>query len=127
MVQDGAFRADLYYRLRGVSIELPALRDRPSDIPLLVSHFLQRRATSGRGTLKFDRIALASLVQHNWPGNVRELENVVHSVALLADGDTIGLAELAELGRYFIAALRGLSHGVDRDARKRRFPHSDRA
>ena len=59
----------------------PALRDRPSDIPFSSRTFFNA-SNCGRGTLKFDRIALASLVQHNWPGNVRELENVVHSVAL---------------------------------------------
>ena len=99
MVEEGTFRADLYYRLRGIIIELPPLRDRPSDIPLLVEFFLTEAARGrGRESLRFDRRALASMVQHSWPGNVRELENVVRSAALFADGDTIGLAELAELG-----------------------------
>ncbi len=99
MVRDGAFRADLYYRLRGVILELPPLRDRRPDIPLLVTHFLARRP--GPERLRFDRRAMASLIRHDWPGNVRELENVVRSVALFADGDTIGLGELMELGDMF--------------------------
>ncbi len=101
MVRDGAFRADLYYRLRGVIIEVPPLRARREDIPLLVDHFLQRRPNATARPLRFTRAALASLVQHDWPGNVRELENVVRSVALFTDGDAIGLTELAELGDIF--------------------------
>ena len=101
MVRRGGFRADLYYRLRGVILELPALRDRKPDIPLLVDHFLARRARAGERPLRFTREAMASLIQHDWPGNVRELENVVRSVALFADGDEIGLTELAELGDIF--------------------------
>jgi transcriptional regulator with GAF, ATPase, and Fis domain len=100
MVEQGTFRADLYYRLRGVIIETPPLRERREDIPLLVEHFLARRS-QGRPQVHFSRPALASLLQHHWPGNVRELENVVRSVALFADGDRVGLAELAELGDIF--------------------------
>jgi transcriptional regulator with GAF, ATPase, and Fis domain len=99
MVQAGSFRADLYYRLRGVIIEVPPLRDRPEDLIALVQHFLSRR--SQRRPLTVDRAAMASLLQHDWPGNVRELENVIRSVALFADGDRIGLNELAELGDIF--------------------------
>jgi transcriptional regulator with GAF, ATPase, and Fis domain/Tfp pilus assembly protein PilF len=101
MVHRGAFRADLYYRLRGVILELPALRDRRDDIPLLVDHFLARRPRASERPLRFTPEALASLLQHDWPGNVRELENVVRSVALFADGERIGLSELAELGDIF--------------------------
>ncbi|MFN3202247.1 MAG: sigma 54-interacting transcriptional regulator [Bradymonadia bacterium] len=101
MVRDGEFRADLYYRLRGVIIELPALRDRQGDIPLLVEHFLNRRVRAGQRPLRFSREGLASLMEHDWPGNIRELENVVRSVALFADGDTIGLGELGELTDIF--------------------------
>lgn len=99
MVQAGSFRADLYYRLRGVIIEVPPLRDRPEDLLALVRHFLSRR--SQRRPLTVDRAAMASLLQHDWPGNVRELENVIRSVALFADGNRIGLHELAELGDIF--------------------------
>jgi transcriptional regulator with GAF, ATPase, and Fis domain len=108
MVRRGEFRADLYYRLRGVIIELPALRDRPVDIPLLVAHFLARRAQTAPDAgatpapvVRVSAEALASLMQHDWPGNVRELENVMRSAALFADGGTIGLSELRELGDFF--------------------------
>ena len=98
MVKAGTFRADLYYRLRGVMIDLPALRDRPTDIPRLVKHFLKRQNVDRATSLAFDRDALASLFQHDWPGNIRELENVVRSAILFADGDTVSLRELAQLG-----------------------------
>ena len=98
MVKEGTFRADLYYRLRGVILELPALRDRPTDIPLLVAHFLKKQ-TDGPGKARhFDQDALASLFQHDWPGNIRELENVVRSVSLFADGATVTMSDLRELG-----------------------------
>ncbi|MCB9527217.1 MAG: sigma 54-interacting transcriptional regulator [Myxococcales bacterium] len=101
MVREGSFRADLYYRLRGIILEVPPLRERRPDIPLLVEHFLARRPGRKGRALRFGREALASLIAHDWPGNVRELENVVRSVALFADGDVIGLSELMELGDMF--------------------------
>ena len=118
MVGDGSFRADLYYRLRGVIIELPALRQRTIDIPLLARHFLNLRVEHTKRSLDFTRTALASLIQHDWPGNVRELENVVRSVALFADGNRIGLEELSQLGDIFSppeeAALVALSEMIDK-------------
>ncbi len=128
MVRDGTFRADLYYRLRGVILEVPALRERREDIPALVEHFLQSRPNAASRPLRFSHAALASLLQHEWPGNVRELENVVRSVALFADGDTIDLAELAELGDIFRppdeSALLDLSE-VLTTAPQPRAPESD--
>jgi len=101
MVRRGEFRADLYYRLRGVIIELPPLRERRADIPLLVERFLAKRPQADRRPLRMSAEALASLTLHDWPGNVRELENVVRSAALFADSDVIGLSELRELGPFF--------------------------
>ena len=101
MVRRGEFRADLYYRLRGVIIEIPPLRDRRGDIPLLVERFLAKRPQADRRALRMSAEALASLTLHDWPGNVRELENVVRSAALFADSDVIGLSELRELGPFF--------------------------
>ncbi|MEE2756934.1 MAG: sigma 54-interacting transcriptional regulator [Myxococcota bacterium] len=98
MVKEGSFRADLYYRLRGVIIEVPALRDRATDIPLLVQHFLRRELAPDGTTIHFDHNALASLFQHDWPGNIRELENVVRSATLFADTGTVTLRELGQLG-----------------------------
>jgi sigma-54 specific flagellar transcriptional regulator A len=101
MVRRGEFRADLYYRLRGVIIEIPPLRNRRGDIPLLVERFLAKRPQADRRALRMSAEALASLTLHDWPGNVRELENVVRSAALFADSDVIGLSELRELGPFF--------------------------
>jgi two-component system nitrogen regulation response regulator GlnG len=91
MVDDGEFRADLFYRLNGVTIQLPPLRDRVDDIPLLLQHFLNR----ARLDLKKPEIegispdALEVLQRHDWPGNVRELQSVVRQAVLKATGPVI--------------------------------------
>ena len=80
----GRFREDLYYRLAVVPIELPPLRERREDIPLLVEHFLEQVcADNGRRTKKVASGAMTLLMQHDWPGNVRELKNVVERLAIL--------------------------------------------
>jgi two-component system response regulator AtoC len=86
----GRFREDLYYRLHVLSIHLPALRDRPQDIPLLAEFFLGRcRQELGRPGLRWDSNALADLASRPWRGNVRELENTVQRLAIMTDGDVI--------------------------------------
>ncbi len=90
MVEEGAFRQDLYYRLRVVVMTLPALRQRRSDIPLLVRHFLHVYGERfGRDGLRVSRGALAKLMGYSWPGNVRELENVVQAAVALAPSEVI--------------------------------------
>jgi DNA-binding NtrC family response regulator len=87
MVEDGGFRQDLFYRLVVFPIELPPLRDRREDIPLLVEHFLEKHARdAGKHIARVDPRAMEALVNHGWPGNVRELENVVHRSLLVAAG-----------------------------------------
>jgi two-component system response regulator HydG len=94
-VRGGHFREDLYYRLAVVPIRMPALRERPEDIPLLAEHFLvQACRRLGREPGRFADDALAWMASHRWPGNVRELENVVERAAVLAKGPVIGLADL---------------------------------
>ena len=79
----GQFRSDLYYRLNVVTLELPPLRERREDIPLLFEHFAQQAALRfDRSTLELDRQSLAKLLAHDWPGNVRELRNVAERFAL---------------------------------------------
>jgi transcriptional regulator with GAF, ATPase, and Fis domain/CHASE2 domain-containing sensor protein len=85
LVQNQQFREDLYYRLNGMTLILPALRHRPLDIPLLAGHFLARVGEERGITLSAE--ALALLVAWPWPGNVRELENVLRRAALFAAGD----------------------------------------
>ena len=90
-VQSARFREDLYYRLNGVTLRLPPLRERTGDIPLLAMHFLDRFA-GGRKTIT--RRALEKLKGYAWPGNVRELEMVIRRAAVLSGGDTIDADEL---------------------------------
>lgn len=85
-VTEGRFRLDLFYRLNIVHVQLPTLRERAGDIPILASHFIRKygqRPGASLPTLSDD--ALSALLQHAWPGNIRELENVIHFAALVAD------------------------------------------
>ena len=89
-IRAGQFRDDLYYRLAVIPIQLPALRDRKEDIPLLAEHFLSRAiAASGKQVLSFTPETMTILLRHAWPGNVRELENVVERAVTLTAGGTI--------------------------------------
>jgi len=90
------FRADLYYRLNVVTVSLPPLRDRPDDIPLLITHFVGKHsAREGRQTPpSFSREALALMTSYEWPGNVRELENSVQRALALSSDDEIGVRAL---------------------------------
>jgi transcriptional regulator with GAF, ATPase, and Fis domain len=94
-VRQGKLREDLYYRLQGAEIRLPALRERREDIPLLVEHFLGRAPRARERPLSVSSKAMARLVEYPWPGNVRELENEVRRLAVLSGGPTIGLEALA--------------------------------
>src|SRR5256885_2211989 len=90
MVKEGRFREDLYYRLNVITIDLPALRDRSEDIPLLASHFLQRFCIeNGKPPLAITAEAMRPLMDYMWPGNVRELENVVERAVVLSSGAAI--------------------------------------
>jgi DNA-binding NtrC family response regulator len=94
-VQEGRFRQDLYYRVNVINLELPGLRDRLSDIPLLAQHFLERVCEeSGKKVRGFTDEALSALQRHRWPGNVRELQNVVERAVLLGKGDQIRMEDL---------------------------------
>ena len=91
----GRFREDLFYRLDVVRLEVPPLRERPRDVPLLADHFLaQFRDTLGKPVRTLSDDALERLVAYRWPGNVRELETVMERAVILAEGDTITLREL---------------------------------
>jgi Nif-specific regulatory protein len=89
MVQAGEFRADLYYRINVVSIQLPPLRERRDDIPAMAQYFLERFNTENTRTAQFSPSALRVLASCYWPGNVRELENCVERTATMAQGDVI--------------------------------------
>jgi two-component system, NtrC family, response regulator AtoC len=85
-VADGRFREDLFYRLNVLSIELPPLRQRLEDIPLLVSHFIEKLVERKLTAKTFSRLALSRLMTYDWPGNVRELEHVVEQATVTTPG-----------------------------------------
>ncbi len=96
-VREGRFREDLFYRLDVVRLRVPPLRERPKDVPLLLDHFLARfRDSLGKPVRTVSDEALERLVGYRWPGNVRELENVIERAVILADGDTLGVAQLPD-------------------------------
>jgi len=89
-VKDGRFREDLFYRLNVISIDLPPLRQRKNDIPLLAEHFAQKFAEeNGKPQLHISTEALHPLMDYDWPGNVRELENVIERAVVLANGPSL--------------------------------------
>jgi len=91
LVDEGKFREDLYYRLNVINLNLPPLRERKEDIPLLIEHFFTRYcrdnekflSNDGHSVLAFEPEAMQILMEHNWPGNVRELENAVERAVVL--------------------------------------------
>ena len=95
LVKERRFREDLYYRLNVITIEIPPLRERAEDIPLLAQHFLRVHvARNHRELAGFTEAALARLRAYPWPGNVRELEHAVERAVILARGGLIDLADL---------------------------------
>lgn len=88
-IGQGLFREDLFYRLNVVTIELPPLRERREDIPLLVHHFLEKRATRRPGKVEVTEAAMAVLMNYTWPGNVRELANVIERAVILCNDGRI--------------------------------------
>lgn len=105
LIADGDFREDLFYRLNVVPMTLPPLRQRASDIPLLVAHFLEKYR-AGSKALSAD--ATQALVNYQWPGNIRELENTIERIVILSHGDEIGVEDLpAEVRTGACAIERG--------------------
>jgi DNA-binding NtrC family response regulator len=95
MVDEGLFREDLFYRLNVVNINIPPLRERVEDIPLLVDHFLNKYCTSmSRNLVKIDKAALKRLEQYDFPGNVRELENMIERAIVVGNEKEIRLKDL---------------------------------
>jgi DNA-binding NtrC family response regulator len=106
MVARGEFREDLYYRLRGVVLEVPALRSRLADLPLVADAILDRVGVErGAPAKRLSAGALEGLARHAWPGNIRELENALRAAALFADGDVLELQDFTSN----VASLRDLA------------------
>jgi len=89
MVEEGRFRLDLYYRLNVVRVDVPPLRERMEDVPLLAGHFLAKHGRSRQGPIGLDPEAVEKLLAYPWPGNVRELENAIESALALGRGPTL--------------------------------------
>src|ERR1035438_513337 len=97
MIHEGSFREDLFYRLNVFPIEVPPLRERPEDIPLLVQYFLSRFSRRMRKSItSIPRETMDALMSWDWPGNIRELENLIERAVILTSGDklTVPIAEL---------------------------------
>ena len=90
LVDEGRFQDDLFYRLHVIPIDLPPLRERVEDIPMLVEHFTEKHGTrSGKSIEAFEEGVMSSLQAHQWPGNVRQLENTIERAVVLTTGSTI--------------------------------------
>ena len=97
-IKEGTFREDLYYRLNVIPINLPSLRERREDIPLLVTHFVREKVHARSGKLiQLTRSAMDVLCAHEWPGNVRELENAIERASALCEEGIIRVADLPPL------------------------------
>jgi len=109
-VKAGRFREDLFYRLHVFPITVPPLRERPADIPALTRHFLARfAAEEGKRIRLITPEALRTLAAFHWPGNIRQLENTLFRAVVLAEGDTIGLAEFPQVSA--LVTTQGPDHG----------------
>lgn len=98
LVQEGKFRQDLFYRLNVLRIHVPALRERPDDIPLLVDFFVKDAANRHcKGKLRVEASLMEWLKVHQWPGNVRQLRNIVESLVVLCDSDLLKIQDLPEV------------------------------
>ena len=121
-VAKGSFREDLYYRIHVMPVRLPALRARREDIPLLVSHFIQKHARKlGRGEIPASPEALRALLDYRWPGNVRELEHTIERALLLARGDALAAEDLPPEVRAAESAEEEGSYRRERDAWERKY------
>lgn len=104
-IRNGEFREDLYYRLNVINIQLPPLRERRDDIPLLANHFLEKYNTHyGKGIKSISSEAMAYMLRKDWPGNVRELENLIERGIIMSQGQSLDLADIG--GQEPIADLQ---------------------
>jgi len=114
LLSEHGFREDLFYRLHVVPIVLPPLRERRSDIPVLVHHFIEKLRSRTRSVVRsVSPEALECLAEHQWPGNVRELENYIERALVLADGEVLEAADLPPRGLNGNGRARGNGHARD--------------
>src|SRR5215468_3572036 len=90
MVEEGTFRSDLFYRLNVFPVQIPPLRERPEDVPVLVRHFVQQFGRrNGRNIETIASETMEALVRYHWPGNIRELQNVVERAVIISRGTVL--------------------------------------
>jgi DNA-binding NtrC family response regulator len=110
-VDEGRFREDLFYRLKVVTVELPPLRERKEDIPQLVNYFIEKYCKEfGRRVFKISDAAIRALIDYHWPGNIRHIESVTARAVLMAEEETIDLADIRDELR-----LKGIKTSADID------------
>ena len=112
----GRFREDLYYRLNVFPLQMPPLRERLDDLPVLIDHLVQRQSTGAGKNIRLDSSAMSALARNRWPGNVRELSNLLERLAILFPGQTITDSDLPD--RYRGSAVGWLGSEVRIDARR---------
>ncbi len=100
LIDDGKFREDLYYRINVFPIEMPPLRERTEDIPLLLNELVARIENEKRGSIRFNSAAIMALCRHEWPGNVRELANLVERLVITHPYGVIGVSDLPKRFRH---------------------------
>jgi len=111
---EGRFREDLFYRLNVFPLQMPPLRERLDDLPVLIEHLVQRQSIGGK-TIRLDSSAMACLARNRWPGNVRELSNLLERLAILFPGQSVSASDLPD--RYRGSAVGWLGSEVRIDAR----------
>ncbi|MFI3185404.1 MAG: sigma-54 dependent transcriptional regulator [Methylococcaceae bacterium] len=117
-IKESRFREDLFYRLNVFPIEIPALKDRVEDIPLLVHDLITRMEASNRGSVRLTHAALNVLMQHEWPGNVRELANLIERLAIINPKGLVDVADLPEKFQQFKVSenlINELEVGIEED------------
>jgi DNA-binding NtrC family response regulator len=116
-VQQGTFRKDLYFRLNVVCLRLPPLRERKSDIPLLVSHLIDKYRPAGKPRMSFSEEAMNRIMAYDWPGNVRELENCIERAVALGSGPVLQSGDLTTNLQYGRGAINGFAASADGGSR----------
>jgi transcriptional regulator with GAF, ATPase, and Fis domain len=109
LIAEGDFREDLFYRINVVPIQIPPLRQRPDDVPLLIAHFLEK---FNAGARRVSAEAMEALAQYSWPGNVRELENTIERILILGQGEEITLADLPAEVRHALPTCQVAGMGM---------------
>jgi DNA-binding NtrC family response regulator len=127
LVRHKTFRQDLLYRINVINLHIPPLRDRASDVPVIIGHCMKKLTSLyGGRTLTFTAEAMEKLVAYGWPGNVRELENVIESLLALAPKDEVGVADLPTKVRNF-TGMEAVGSGAVAQASGLAFDEAERA